>query len=130
MQTLPVGTLLRNPCEPSKEGETPMTWDTLHPSLRSILRNLHARHFADMEPHECTAEWITPQIAEHLAAHAQWMTPSNTFGRALPAIRYEPYTPYQCNNAALDRLVLYPGSCAWVGYALDVPPESHLPGPL
>ena len=106
MQTLTVGT------PPSKEGETPLTWETLHPTLRSILRNLHTRHFADMEPHEYTAEWITPQVAEHLATHAQWITP--------PAIRHEAYTPFQCHNAALDRLMLYPGPRAWFGYALDV----------
>jgi hypothetical protein len=69
-----------------------------------------------MEPHNYTAEWITPQVAEHLAAHAQWMAP--------PAVRYEPYLPYQCHNAALDRLILYPGSCAWFGHALDVHPTA------
>jgi hypothetical protein len=94
----------------------PVTWDTLHPTLRAILRMLHTQHFADMEPHDYTADWLRPQVAEYLAAHAQWMTP--------PAIRYEPYTPYQCHNAALDRLMLYPGSRAWFGYALDVHPAA------
>lgn len=82
------------------------------PVLGFLITQLHAKFEADYEPLEFTEEWLTLPVANLLATAWSLAHPASF---PLPSGH-----SYQCHNHALDRMVLYPGSVAHLGFALDV----------